>query len=139
MHPFAIDSAPPQAESPAWRCICSTNKNACLVVLSCCFDLENVQNNVEDQVSVRPYTNTGELADYRVRLDAIGSDDAGNMKLTDFKSSDTAGFTPNQRTGYPLLAKYGGVVVGNSGGESYPAGTVIPPTKVDVIRPGIIP
>ena len=30
----------------------------------------------------------------------------------------------------------GGQVVGNNGGEFYPAGTQIPPTKVTVYRPG---
>jgi hypothetical protein len=98
--------------------------------------LEGVQTDVQSQVSIRPYTDSGELADYRVRLDALGRDEAGNLHLTDFKSSDTAGFTPNQQTGYPLIEKYGGQVVGNNGGAAYPAGFQIPPTQVDVLRPG---
>jgi hypothetical protein len=98
--------------------------------------LETVQSNVEDQVSIRPHTETGELADYRVRLDAVGTDEAGTIRLTDFKSSDSAGFTPNQKAGYALLKEYGGQVVGNNGGAAYPAGTQIPPTEVDILRPG---
>jgi len=78
----------------------------------------------------------GELANYRVRLDALGRDKAGNLKLTDFKSSENAGFTPNQITGYELLKKYGGQVVGKKGGAAYPAGFRVPATPVDIMRPG---
>jgi hypothetical protein len=98
--------------------------------------LKTQQNDVEDQVSIRPYNDDGTLANYRVRVDAVGTDDDGTYHLTDFKSSDTAGFTPNQTTGYPLLEKNGGVVVG---GDAYPAGTQIPPTAVDVLTPNDIP
>jgi RHS repeat-associated protein len=99
--------------------------------------LENIQTDVQEQVSIRPYTESGDLADYRVRLDAVGTDESGNIQLTDFKSSETAGFTPNQQGGYPLLQQYGGEVVGNNGGLTYPAGTQIPPTQVTIIRPGL--
>jgi hypothetical protein len=101
--------------------------------------LKTQQNDVEDQVSIRPYNDDGTLANYRVRVDAVGTDDDGTYHLTDFKSSDTAGFTPNQTTGYPLLEKNGGVVVGDNGGDAYPAGTQIPPTAVDVLTPNDIP
>jgi len=44
--------------------------------------------------------------------------------------------TSNQKIGYPLIEQNGGVVVGNKGAaQGYPAGTIIPPTKVDIIRP----
>lgn len=99
--------------------------------------LQETQTDVQSQVSVRPYINeSGELANYRVRLDAFSRDAEGNLHLTDFKSSDTAGLTPNQKVGYPLLEKYGGQVVGNNGGAAYPAGFDIPPTEVDIIKPG---
>ena len=56
--------------------------------------------------------------------------------LTDAKSSATAPHTPNQKVGYPAIEQNGGVVVGNKGAsQGYPAGTVIPPTKVDIRRP----
>jgi RHS repeat-associated protein len=95
-----------------------------------------VQTDVQEQVSVRPYTASGELADFRVRLDALGRDEAGNLRATDFKSSEKAGFTPRQTEGYPLLKDYGGQVVGNNGGLFYPAGFDIPPVRVDIVRPG---
>jgi hypothetical protein len=62
--------------------------------------------------------------------------DTGSIDLYDFKSSLTAGFTPKQQLGYPLLEKFGGQVVGRNGGLAYPAGTVIPPTPVKILRPG---
>ncbi len=101
--------------------------------------LDGEQDDVEDQVSIRPYLDDGTLAGYRVRLDALGRDDDGNVALTDFKSSDTAGLTKNQTTGYPLIAKNGGQVVGDNGGTSYPRGTQIPPTPVSIITPKDIP
>ena len=56
--------------------------------------------------------------------------------LTDAKSSATAPHTPGQEVGYPVIEQNGGVVVGNKGAsKGYPAGTVIPPTKVQIRRP----
>jgi filamentous hemagglutinin len=98
--------------------------------------LEGIQNNVADQVSIRPFTESGDLANFRVRLDALGTDNTGTINLYDFKSSAGAGFTPNQQIGYPLLEQYGGQVVGGNGGLAYPAGTIIPPTPVQILRPG---
>lgn len=46
----------------------------------------------------------------------------------------TATFTKNQQTGYPSLAKNGGVVVGKGKGQ-FTGGTQIPPTEVKVARP----
>jgi len=98
--------------------------------------LQTINSDVAEQVSVRPFTESGELADFRVRLDALGTDNSGNVNWYDFKSSATAGFTPNQEEGYPLLQKFGGQVVGGNGGLAYPAGTLIPPTSVTILRPG---
>ncbi len=72
----------------------------------------------------------------KVRLDNV-SMNSGKIALTDAKSSATAPFTKNQKVGYPALKTSGGVVVGNKGASSgYPSGTVIPPIKVDIKRPG---
>ncbi len=101
--------------------------------------LGQVQQNVKDQVSIVPYDSSGNPVDFRVRLDAVGMDDAGIIRLTDFKSSDTAGFTPNQQLGYSLLEQNGGIVVGDNGGKFYPVNTIINPTPVDIIRPGDLP
>jgi RHS repeat-associated protein len=101
--------------------------------------LDTIQSKIATQVSVRPYNASGSLEDFLVRLDAIASDAADNLLLTDFKSSSSAGFTPNQQMGYPLIELYGGQVAGGNGGEFYPAGTEIPPTPVDVITPTDIP
>jgi filamentous hemagglutinin len=82
----------------------------------------------------------GQLADYTVRVDTMGrSRTNGAIELLDGKSSPGAGFTTNQRTGYPLIQRNGGVVVGGNGEPFYPAGTVIPRTKVQPIRPTDLP
>lgn len=99
----------------------------------------DIQDNYVEELSIKPNTADGP-ADFRVRLDGIGEDPAtGSVVLTDAKSSVTAGFTPNQTVGYPLIEQYGGTVVGANGGNIYPAGTSIPPTTVTIIRPGDLP
>jgi hypothetical protein len=55
--------------------------------------------------------------------------------LIDAKSSATAGLTRNQRAGYPLVERFGGVVRGQAGGSVLPAGTIVPPTTVQIVRP----
>lgn len=93
------------------------------------------------EVSVRPYTNEeGDVADYRVRVDSMGiNSETGDFSMYDAKSSETAPLTRNQRAGYPLIGQYGGVVVGNNGNPHYPAGTVLPPTNVQIVRPSNFP
>lgn len=60
---------------------------------------------------------------------------SGATKLLDAKSSATATLTPNQTVGYPLLEQFGGVVRGGAGGTVLPAGTIVPPTPVQIVRP----
>ena len=89
--------------------------------------------NIAEQVMAKP--NGGGK---NVRLDNVSTKD-GQIKLTDAKSSTTAPHTKNQKPGYPAIEKSGGTVVGNKGAaQGYPAGTKIPPTKVDVVRPNDI-
>jgi hypothetical protein len=52
--------------------------------------------------------------------------------MSDMKASPTAPLTPNEKTVYPELPIYGGVVVGRGKG-SFIGGTQIPPTPVDLI------
>jgi hypothetical protein len=89
--------------------------------------------NVASEVSVRPYTSTGDLAP-RVRLDAVGVEN-GQVGYYEWKSSPKARLTLNQKIGYPLIGENGGVVVGNNGNPFYPPGTVLPPKPVTIIRP----
>lgn len=98
--------------------------------------VKKTQTNVVEEVSIRPLDSSGKPVKYRVRVDDIGVDmTSGSIKLTDAKASDTASLTRRQRTGYPLIAENGGIVVGNNGGVNYPAGLRIPPTTVDIVRP----
>ncbi len=88
-------------------------------------------DKIAEQVMIKPNgVKTG-----NVRLDNVSMKD-GKIALTDAKSSATAPLTKNQKPGYPAIEKNGGVVVGDKGAsQGYPAGTVIPPTKVDIRRP----
>ena len=87
------------------------------------------QNNIQTQITVKSAGPSGK----RVRLDAVGTDAGGSVRLTDGKASPTAPHTPNQTVVYPELQTHGGTVVGQGKGI-YPGGTVIPPTPVDIIR-----
>jgi RHS repeat-associated protein len=99
--------------------------------------LNTIQSDIETEVSVQPLLPDGTPAGYMVRLDAVGMDnDTGDVDITEFKSSATAPLTPNQSAGFPLIEQNGAVVVGNGGGDTYPAGTVLPPTTVQILRPG---
>jgi RHS repeat-associated protein len=94
------------------------------------------QTGLREQVTIRPYIDDkGTLADYSVRIDYLGRQN-NQLRLSEAKVSSTGGFTKNQVKGLPLVEKYGGEIRGEQGGAAYPAGTVIPPTKVDVYRPG---
>src|ERR1700761_3878212 len=91
-----------------------------------------------DQITRAPIFDDSELWFFKafgVRLDAISRDGDDALELTDFKSPDGAGFTSNQTKDYPLLQQFGGEVVGAKGGNLYPAGTIIPPTPVTIVRP----
>ncbi len=60
----------------------------------------------------------------------------GKPALTELKSSETAKLTSGQKSAFPLIQQSGGTVVGNNGAKiGLPAGTVIPPTQVQIIRP----
>jgi len=88
-------------------------------------------DKIAEQVTVKP----NDVKTGNVRLDNVSMKD-GKIALTDAKSSATAPLTKNQKPGYPAIEKSGGVVVGDKGAsQGYPAGTVIPPTKVDIRRP----
>lgn len=91
--------------------------------------LPAAQTDIQPQITFKSSGPSGK----RVRLDVVGTDGAGAIRLTDGKASPTAPHTPNQTVVYPELEVHGGTVVGKGKG-AYPGGTVIPPTKVDIIR-----
>ncbi|KDD65450.1 pyocin [Pseudomonas mandelii PD30] len=70
----------------------------------------------------------------RTRFDMLGRDADGNISCIECKSSDTAPLTRNQKLAYPEIEESGAVVVGK-GKPGFPGGTVIPPTKVEIVRP----
>ncbi|HSY16873.1 MAG TPA: RHS repeat-associated core domain-containing protein, partial [Candidatus Acidoferrales bacterium] len=70
----------------------------------------------------------------KTRVDFATKDEAGQIGLTEAKSSSTARLTPNQAKAFPEIEKTGATVKGQ-GKPGFPGGTQIPPTKVDVVRP----
>lgn len=70
----------------------------------------------------------------RTRFDMLGRDADGNISCIECKSSETAQLTRNQKLAYPEIEESGAVVVGK-GKPGFPGGTVIPPTRVEVVRP----
>ncbi|MEG0345952.1 MAG: hypothetical protein RR435_06725 [Erysipelotrichaceae bacterium] len=90
----------------------------------------NNANDAVEQITIKTPDGT------KIRVDAIGIDkNTGNVVINEFKSSQTAPLTPNQKICFPQLEAGGGKVVGNGkgifkGGFEIPAGT-----KVEIIRP----
>jgi hypothetical protein len=86
--------------------------------------------NAQEQITIKTSDGT------KIRVDAIGEDPVtGNVVINEFKSSQTAPLTSNQKIGFPELETGGGTVVGNgkgtfTGGYNIPAGT-----KVEIVRP----
>lgn len=70
----------------------------------------------------------------RTRFDFLGRDADGKISCVECKSSDTAPLTRNQKLAYPEIEESGAIVVGK-GKPGFPGGTVIPPTKVEIVRP----
>ena len=85
--------------------------------------------NAESQITIRADDGT------RTRVDAIGRDADGNILIEEYKSSDTARLTRNQKKAFPEIEKSGGVIVGKGKGE-FTGGYRIPPgTKIKIVRP----
>jgi len=86
--------------------------------------------DIAEQVTIKADNGT------KTRVDNISKDKDGKIELTEAKSSETAPLTKNQKSAHPSIEQNGGTVVGDNGKNmGYPAGTKIPPTKVDVVRP----
>ncbi len=86
--------------------------------------------DIAEQVTIKADNGT------KTRVDNISKNKDGKIELTEAKSSSTAPLTKNQNSAHPSIGQSGGTVVGNNGAAfGYPAGTKIPPTKVDVVRP----
>ncbi|HEV8239884.1 MAG TPA: RHS repeat-associated core domain-containing protein [Thermoanaerobaculia bacterium] len=72
---------------------------------------------------------------FRTRLDWVTKDTSGTIGCVECKGSQTAPLRPGQQAAHREMAQTGAVVVGK-GKPGVPGGTVIPPTAVEVRRPG---
>ena len=92
--------------------------------------LENSGNKVASQVTIEAADGT------RTRPDFVTVNSEGTVGITEAKSSANAPLTPNQKTAFPQIEQGGGTIIGNGGIPiGLPAGTRIPPTPVDIVRP----
>jgi RHS repeat-associated protein len=96
-------------------------------------DVVAAQKSAEQTGVVRQLTVRAESG-VKTKIDVAGRDAAGNVRLTEAKSSATARLTPNQRKAFPEIERTGGTVVGR-GKPGLEGGTKIPPTTVEVCRP----
>jgi uncharacterized Zn-binding protein involved in type VI secretion len=86
-------------------------------------------DNVENEITVKTEGGT------KTRLDAIGYDKkTGEMTIQEYKASQTAPLTKNQKKGFPEIESSGAEIVGKGKGE-FSGGKTIPPTKIEIIRP----
>jgi filamentous hemagglutinin len=97
------------------------------------------ENEMLDSLNSQ-YPNTGQQVTVKVgdgtrtRIDIMTRDENGTIGCVECKSSETAPLTPNQTKAFPQIESDGGVIVGK-GKPGFPGGTVIPPTKVNIVRP----
>ena len=71
----------------------------------------------------------------KTRLDYLFRDPTTSaIRCIECKSSETAPLTPKQEVAFPEIESGGATVVG-AAKPGFPGGTVIPPTRVEVIRP----
>ena len=91
-------------------------------------DTAQTEYNVQQNVMLK--TQSG----VKTQMDVVSTQRSGNIALREAKSSASARLSPRQKLAHPEIEKTGAVVVGK-GKPGYPRGTVIPPTKVQVVRP----
>lgn len=89
---------------------------------------KNEYPQVGKQITVKTSDGT------RTRLDIMTKDSAGTIGCVECKSSDTAPLTKNQAAAFPQIEAEGGIIVGK-GKPGFEGGTVLPPTKVEIVRP----
>jgi hypothetical protein len=92
------------------------------------------------RLSVRAFDADGKLLPGRTVLDAAGNQlGSGQFGALEFKLSTNAPYTARQAEHFPMLEKYGGVVVGENGRTiGLRPGTILEPFKpVRVDGPGL--
>jgi RHS repeat-associated protein len=87
------------------------------------------EKDISQQITVK--ANNG----VKTKVDVASRTEGGTIKLREAKASETATLTKNQKSAHPSIQQDGGTVVGK-GKPGFPGGTQIPPTKVEVVRPG---
>ena len=96
--------------------------------------------NIQRQVTIRPTTARGGPAKKSFRSDYLADDPTVSApRVVEAKSSSSATLTRNQKRYFPVFGRNGGVVRGANGGSAFPAGSRLPASNVQVIRPTNLP
>jgi RHS repeat-associated protein len=97
---------------------------------------KNGAANVRNEVYIRPILDNGKLANYRIRADNTvhANNSMKPSQILEAKGSATAPFTKNQKKGFPLIQRNGGIIETGTGKQK--TFMKIDPTKVTVVRPG---
>jgi hypothetical protein len=98
------------------------------------------QGQMVRRLSVRAFDADGKLLPGRTVLDAAGNQlGSGQFGALEFKLSTNAPYTARQAEHFPMLEKYGGVVVGENGRTiGLRPGTILEPFKpVRIDGPGL--
>ncbi|AJG59558.1 hypothetical protein AW22_2441 [Bacillus cereus D17] len=85
--------------------------------------------NAEREITIVTHEGT------KVRVNAIASDEYGNVIIQEYKSSATAPYTTNQEKGFPELKNSGGKVVGEGKGDFSGGYEVSSGTRPQIVRP----
>lgn len=93
-------------------------------------ELLKTHPETQQEITIRPYDDSGNLVDYNVRVDEINND-----FFNEVKASETAPYTKNQQKGYELLQRNGGEIRG-AGKPGFEGGTKLGPTPGYTTRSG---
>ena len=91
-------------------------------------------DNVHSEVYIRPLDAKGNPVNYRVRADNTIGPAGKPTGILEAKGSPTAPLTKNQKKGYGLIMKNGGIIEKGSGSNKVK--TPIGKTHVEIITPG---
>ena len=89
-------------------------------------DFKNTKPEAISQLMLKTKSGT------KVIIDGASKDKTG-VELQEYTGSPTAPLTKNQKIGFPEIAKTGAIVISKNK-DIFPAGMIIGPTQVQIIR-----
>ncbi len=90
--------------------------------------------NAQEQVTIVVYGEND--TKITIRADAIGFDAEGNIVIAEFKSSETAPFTDNQKKAFKIIKERGGMIVTKQKGIFKHGMEISAGISIKIVRPG---